>query len=72
MKLTPQDEAAMMVSIVSMVVNPKTDATRMTPGILCCAAGYMTNGISGSQGPNTKIVNNIHGVRLLSFFLVWT
>ena len=70
-KLIPQDEAAMMVSMVSMVVKPKTDATKMTPDILCLAAGNMTNGISGSQGPSTNMVKSIQGVRLASFFFAW-
>lgn len=69
-KPAPQDETAMIVSMVKMVVKAKTDATRMTPGMLCLAAGYMTSGIRGSQGPKTKIVKSIQGVKLASFFLV--
>ncbi len=71
-RLTPQEETAIIVSIVNIVVKPKTDATRMTPEILCFTAGNMTNGIRGSQGPNTNMVKSIQGVKLASFFLEWT
>lgn len=51
-------------SIVEMVTTPNTAATIATEAILPFAAGYMIRGIRGSQGPKTKIVNRIHGVRL--------
>jgi len=60
----------MMASMVDIVAKPKTDETRMTPEILCFAAGYMTNGMRGSHGPKTNMVNRIQGVRLV--FLPWS
>lgn len=35
--------------------------------ILLLAAGYISSGISGSQGPNKKIVKSIQGVIDLCF-----
>ena len=48
--------------MVDMVTKPNTS---VTPNKLCqspCAAGYIKTGISGSQGPSTKITNNAQGV----------
>ena len=67
-KLTPQVDIAIIVNIVRTVVKPNAAATKATPAMLCLAAGYMIMGISGSHGPNTKITNKIHGVRLGFFF----
>ena len=61
-KLIPQEETAMRISIVSIVMQPKARATKITPEILCFAAGYMIKGINGSHGPNIKIVKRIQGV----------
>jgi len=61
---SPWTDASTIVSIVNRVVRPNTDTTTTTLGILCLAAGYITRGINGSQGPNTNIVNRTQGVRL--------
>ena len=53
--------------MVSNVAREKTTVTNSTPAMLASAAGYISNGISGSQGPNRKIVNKIHGVILAGF-----
>ena len=45
-----------------MVVTPNADATIATPKKLPFAAGYITRGMSGSQGPNTNIMKRIQGV----------
>ena len=62
-KDTPHAVSITMVSMVPMVTIEKTAATRNVPNMLLSAAGYISSGIRGSHGPNTKIVNNIHGVR---------
>ena len=61
-KRIPHDAAMTMAIMVLMVTALKTTATRIVPDKLCFAAGYISNGISGSQGPSTKIVKRIHGV----------
>ena len=50
------------VSIVSTVTTPNTVVTSSTPGRLSWAAGYISSGISGSQGPSTKITKMTQGV----------
>jgi len=50
--------------MVPMVLKLKTRATSATSLRLSWAAGYMRSGIRGSQGPNTKMVNNTQGVRV--------
>ena len=49
-------------SIVTKVAAPKTRATDITSPALCCAAGYMNNGIKASHGPKTKMMNIAQGV----------
>ena len=67
-KLKPAWPSKTTVSIVVMVTNPKTVATITVPDSDSRAAGYISSGIKGSQGPKTKIVNSTHGVkRLLPF-----
>ena len=61
-KLKPQEERVIRTSMVRIVVRPKARVTRTTPNKLCLAAGYMRRGISGSQGPKTKMVKRIQGV----------
>jgi hypothetical protein len=56
-----------ILNIVAIVTTPKTLITRTRPKILLFAAGYINNGIKGSQGPNTKIVKSIQGVRFFAF-----
>ena len=65
-KLIPNVLTSTMDNIVSIVTNPKTMLIRTRPDMLFCAAGYISIGISGSQGPRMKMTNNIQGVR---FFL---
>ena len=50
-----------------MVQVPKTKTTAARPAKLLFAAGYMRIGISGSHGPNTRMVKSIQGVRLTVF-----
>jgi len=61
-----------MLSIVAIVTTPKTPVTSTRPKVLLFAAGYISNGISGSQGPNTKMVKSIQGVRFFAFSPLWT
>ena len=56
-----------MDNIVAIVTNPKMEATIATLIISFLAAGYITRGINGSQGPKTNIVNRTHGVTLPGF-----
>jgi hypothetical protein len=49
---------------VAMVMLLKINTTASNPVKLFFAVGYMSKGINGSQGPNTKIVNSIQGVIL--------
>ncbi len=60
----PNKGSSTMAIIVRIVVRLKTITTKTTPEVLCLAAGNISKGIKGSQGPNTNIVNNIHGVIL--------
>ena len=48
--------------MVANVTAPKTRATDITSPALCCAAGYMNNGINASHGPKTKMMNIAQGV----------
>ena len=50
--------------MVEIVVSPKIKVTITTVIISPLAAGYITRGINGSQGPNINIVKRIHGVKL--------
>jgi len=60
--LRPILKAKTIDIIVAIVTTEKRTETRMAPPILLSAAGYMRIGISGSQGPKTKIRKSIHGV----------
>lgn len=57
--------------IVVMVTTLNIRVTSSTPTRLCFAAGYIRRGMSGSQGPSTKIMNSIQGV-MLAWFWSWT
>jgi hypothetical protein len=48
--------------IVEMRVKPKQAVTIHIPVKLCFAAGYITIGINGSQGPKTNMANSTQGV----------
>lgn len=48
--------------MVPTVTKPKTAATKITSPAFAWEAGYISIGISGSHGPNRKIVNNTQGV----------
>ena len=63
--LIPFEASRTMPSIVEMVITEKTIITKIKPTVLCLAAGYISIGIKGSQGPKTKIVNKTHGVILM-------
>ena len=58
----PNKGSRTMAIMVDIVVILNTAATVTTPRVLCLAAGNINNGIKGSQGPKTNIVNNIQGV----------
>ena len=60
------DDSRTITSIVLKVVIVNIPTTRTIPEILLFAAGYMSNGIRGSQGPSTKTVNKIQGVMSLA------
>ncbi len=62
----PHEDRSTIANIVVNVVNVNTVTTRSIPEKLLLAAGYINNGIKGSHGPRTKIVNNTHGVRSLA------
>ena len=53
----PQAELKTTVNIVKIVTAPNTPTTQTKFHQLPLAAGYMTNGISGSHGPKTKTTN---------------
>lgn len=59
---SPMCDSSTIVIIVAIVTSPNAEVTITTPHPLFLAAGYITRGIKGSQGPNTNIVNRIHGV----------
>lgn len=59
---SPQNGSMTIASIVDMVVAPKTRATRITPVMLALAAGYISIGINGSQGPMMNMVKRTQGV----------
>ena len=61
----PNADIKTMAIMVDSVAAAKTVVTAARPQRLPCAAGYMSKGISGSQGPKTKITNNTHGVMFL-------
>ena len=61
-----------MLSMVNIVTPPKMAVTKSRPKVSPFAAGYITIGMSGSQGPKIKIVNNIQGVRLTCVSVSWT
>jgi len=53
--------------MVAIVARLKIAATTTTPPGLSLAAGNMSSGIRGSQGPKTKIRKRIHGVMFAAF-----
>ena len=62
----PAQPRATTAVIVASVVSPNTAVTNATSHMCPFAAGYISIGINGSQGPNRKIVNNTHGVTAAS------
>ena len=52
--------------MVTIVQTENAPATMNTAPICNLAAGYINNGIKGSQGPSTNTVNKIQGVRLMA------
>jgi hypothetical protein len=51
---------------VVIVVAAKTAVIRSKTEILFLAAGYISSGINGSQGPKTKMRKRTQGVMLIS------
>jgi len=68
----PKYEAMTQASIVVIVTSPKTIATATTANTLDLAAGYIMRGISGSQGPKTKMTKRTQGVTLAVSVAAWT
>lgn len=58
----PCTDAKTTTIIVNTVTRPNTALTMRTPLRLSRAAGYINRGISGSQGPNTKMMKITQGV----------
>ncbi len=69
-RLIPKVETRTIPSIVMIVIPPKIPATSTKAKRLLFAAGYISMGINGSQGPRTNIVKSTHGVILLVPFAV--
>lgn len=51
--------------MVEIVTTPNTTDTSKTPLVLYSAAGKISTGINGSQGPSTKMANKIQGIMFL-------
>lgn len=62
--LSPSLKTSTMLIIVAIVTMENNNETNTAPPTLLWAAGYISMGINGSQGPNIKIRNSIHGVVL--------
>ena len=60
-----------MLVIVAMVTKPNAAVTIKSAEKLVFTAGYIKVGINGSQGPKTKMVNNIHGVMFVALGSLW-
>ncbi len=71
-RFAPRERSMTILSIVAIVTIPKTPVTSTRPKVLLLAAGYISSGIRGSQGPNTKMVKSIQGVRFFAFSPLWT
>jgi hypothetical protein len=54
-----------MPVMVRIVEREKAVITRIRPSRLPLEAGNIRMGIRGSQGPKTKMINNIQGVMIL-------
>ena len=61
-----------MPIIVKIVTTPKMAVTITRLHKLPMAAGYISRGISGSQGPKINIVKRTHGVMLFFPSWAWT
>lgn len=66
-KLIPNNDTSTTLNMVPIVTIANTNVTIISPNSEFLAAGYIRIGINGSQGPNTKTVNRIQGVRLAFF-----
>lgn len=58
----PSLKARTIPIMVAIVTTENRIETRIAPAVLFCAAGYISTGIRGSQGPKIKIRNSIQGV----------
>ena len=65
MNLAPQEAAVIIISMVRIVITPNANVTKTTPPMSCFAAGNIRRGMSGSQGPKTKMTKRIQGVILV-------
>jgi hypothetical protein len=66
--LTPFKTTVTQKSIVTIVQTEKTTATAATDSGLFSAAGYISKGISGSQGPSTNNMKSGQNERDMCFF----
>lgn len=58
----PWTSTSTVASMTANVAIRNTLVTAATPSHEDCEAGYISSGMSGSQGPKTKIVNSNQGV----------
>jgi len=66
-KLTPNADISTIPIMVIIVMTEKAAVTNIRFHRLPRAAGYINRGISGSQGPKTKMVKSIQGVIAVSY-----
>jgi hypothetical protein len=59
---SPRRSSSTIASIVASVAAPNAAHTAATASQLASAAGYMSSGISDSQGPKAKTMNSAQGV----------
>ena len=69
-KSTPARPTKTAPNITRVVTRPNTLVTATTPEYPSRAAEYITNGISGSQGPKTKMMNYSTIYRILGLYQV--
>lgn len=67
MILKPKYEISTIPSMVAIVITAKMPVTSDKAKKLFFAAGYISMGINGSQGPRIKIIKSTHGVIFLFF-----
>ena len=71
-KSTPARPRKTAANIVAVVTVPKTAVTPIKSKSPPLAAAVIISGISGSQGPKTKMMNKTQGVTALADWISWT